>query len=105
MHFFNHNEGIIAGSGGTIKKTYDGGETWQSVFGGTYNRLQEGCFVNDSVGYICGDAGVLIKTTNKGNTWSTSTVVTPNNICFIDFVDESIRIYKSRNRWSNLENN
>jgi len=88
VHFFNPNEGIVAGSGGTIKKSYDGGNTWQSVYGGTYNRLQEGCFINDSVGYLCGDAGVIIKTTNRGNSWSAS-VVTPNNICFIDFVNES----------------
>lgn len=96
VHFFNPDEGIIAGSGGTIKKTYNGGDTWQSVYGGTYNRLQEGCFVDDSTGYMCGDAGIIIKTTDRGNTW-TPTVITPNNICFIDFVNENTGFISTEN--------
>ncbi|MBK6345014.1 MAG: T9SS type A sorting domain-containing protein [Bacteroidales bacterium] len=66
--FIDDMIGFIAGNGGTILKTTDGGNTWTKINTGTNKNLTSICFTDDSTGYAFGQCS--IKTTNGGKTWS-----------------------------------
>ncbi|HMN23221.1 MAG TPA: YCF48-related protein [Ignavibacteriaceae bacterium] len=76
IHFFNDNVGFLGGSG--IKKTTDGGKTWNKSFiepGGVSTLpVYKFSFFNDTLGYACGGrldiAGVIWRTTDGGDNWS-----------------------------------
>ena len=56
----------------SIKKTSDGGNSWQtisSIFDTTYNKI---LFVNQNEGYLIGDHGSILKTTNAGHSWNST---------------------------------
>jgi photosystem II stability/assembly factor-like uncharacterized protein len=59
----------IVGSGGTLVKTMDGGQTWARVDAGTSNRLVDITFVSKDVGFIVGENETLLTTKDGGATW------------------------------------
>ena len=76
IHFFNDSVGFIGGSG--IKKTTDGGITWNNSFiepGGVSTLpIFKFSFFSDTFGFACGGrldiAGVIWRTTDGGNNWT-----------------------------------
>jgi photosystem II stability/assembly factor-like uncharacterized protein len=63
---------LVVGSMGTILKTIDGGDTWQSKPSGTSLSLQGVSFVSEFIGAaVGGDIGtnVFLRTTNGGEIW------------------------------------
>jgi len=70
IQFIDNNNGWIAGAGGTILKTTNGGTNWTQVNNVTQNNLYSLYFVNYTTGYAAGVGGTIIKTTNGGNNWS-----------------------------------
>jgi len=93
-YFFNINKGFVIGNNSFIKKTTDGGNSWQDV-SITFNYfIKDIIFTNDSTGFIgCGgeyagngyiwNSGHIYKTNNSGLSWEhklyTNTVVTSIN--------------------------
>ena len=79
LHFFNWEFGLVGGgdtpwqnddkSSGLIRRTIDGGKTWQTVHAGQ-NRISDFSFVDDRVGYAGGVGGTLLKTEDGGKTWT-----------------------------------
>jgi photosystem II stability/assembly factor-like uncharacterized protein len=67
------NTAYVGGNSGTIVKTTDGGQTWNSVSplpsGSSY--VYALAFSSAAVGYACSSAGDICKTTNGGNNWVT----------------------------------
>jgi len=59
----------MAGAGGTISKSIDGGNTWvESVI--SPNVIFYGMdFINSTTGFVCGERGNIYRTTNAGQTW------------------------------------
>lgn len=75
-HFFDMNTGILVGTAG-IRRTTDGGITFNNVTSfptSTYNHVY---FLNSNVGYAVGlSAGRLVKTTDGGLTWTLNNIIT-----------------------------
>jgi len=76
IHFFTDSVGFVGGSG--IKKTTDGGRTWNKSFiepGGVSTLpIFKFSFFNDTFGYASGGrldvAGVIWRTTDGGDNWT-----------------------------------
>ncbi|MBC8489367.1 MAG: T9SS type A sorting domain-containing protein [Bacteroidetes bacterium] len=68
--FLDANTGLVAGEGGTILKTTDGGSTWQQKNSNTGNALGGIQFVTPNIGYAGGMDGPLLKTTDTGESWN-----------------------------------
>ena len=67
IHFPSPNVGFIVGIGGTILKTTDIGETWNTVYSNTNASFKSVYFINESVGFAVGNN--MLKTTDGGNSW------------------------------------
>ncbi len=101
IFFINKSVGYAVGSGGMIKKTSDGGKTWNSQEPGTTLSLKTVFFINENVGYAtgafspkcpgedCNKSGLILKTTNGGKKWEKE--FKPEIAFFYDlyFVDEN----------------
>ncbi|MBM3213335.1 hypothetical protein FJZ36_00240 [Candidatus Poribacteria bacterium] len=61
----------IAGGGGALLTTEDGGETWSRANSGGGNRLVDLTFVTADVGFVTGDNRTLARTSDAGKTWET----------------------------------
>ena len=62
-------EGLSVGGGGTILKTYDGGDYWMGIPSGTMNDL----YALNTVGNYCwavGKSGTILKSSDQGSNWS-----------------------------------
>ncbi len=73
VFFTNENVGWIAGSSGTILKTTDGGNTWESPLLGTLpvvSTMYSIYFVDENIGYAGGSNDLLLKSTDGGASWS-----------------------------------
>jgi photosystem II stability/assembly factor-like uncharacterized protein len=55
---------------GTIVKSVDGGQDWQSLNISLNNHLYSICFLNKDIGFAGGQGGALIRTMDGGSTWS-----------------------------------
>jgi photosystem II stability/assembly factor-like uncharacterized protein len=100
-YFLNQNTGFITAEGliwsilpvAKILKTTDGGNTWQTVYGGTLfeaGKLWEDIFFlpsNTSLGWACGAKGDILKTTNGGSSWSIQTTDTLYPLKAIYFIN------------------
>lgn len=72
VRFVDEKTGVVAGMGGTIRRTTDGGITWSTSVGGSGN-LGFIWFASRQVGFIGGDGGTILKTTDGGATWTRQT--------------------------------
>ncbi|MBK7631862.1 MAG: T9SS type A sorting domain-containing protein [Ignavibacteriales bacterium] len=76
IYFFNEHVGVVGGNG--VKKTSDGGISWQKSFiepGGVSTLpINNFAFYSNTFGYACGGridvAGVIWRTTDGGDNWS-----------------------------------
>ncbi|HEX2787307.1 MAG TPA: YCF48-related protein [Ignavibacteria bacterium] len=65
------NTGYACGTGGSLRKTTNGGTTWTGITTGTTDSLNSVYFLNANTGYIVGANGLLRKTTNGGTNFTT----------------------------------
>lgn len=77
--------GYVSGTGGTILKTMDGGESWSSTQGEMIDAL---CFLDADRGYGAGSSGTIIKTMNGGEAWSKQKSGTSEHLVAICFPAE-----------------
>jgi len=80
LRFFDAQNGVAAGESGTIKRTYDGGRTWNAVPSGTQIDLREMFWLDAKRGWSTGYTedrdtwvvlqGVLLSTNDGGATWT-----------------------------------
>jgi len=101
VFFINKSVGYAVGSEGMIKKTSDGGKTWNSQESGTTLSLTTVFFIDENIGYAtgaynpkcteedCNKSGILLKTTNGGKKWEKE--FKPDIAFFYDiyFIDEN----------------
>jgi len=67
IHFPSPNVGFVVGIGGTILKTTDIGETWNTVYSNTNASFKSVYFINESIGFAVGNN--MLKTIDGGNSW------------------------------------
>ncbi len=76
LHFINADTGFLAGGkyqDPDLCRTFDGGETWDTIGAEIEGPIQSICFINDTVGFIsCGGMypeNYIYKTINQGKNW------------------------------------
>ncbi len=90
ISMINDNTGFTAGTEGKIRKTINGGNTWDSLISPTTTLLRKIEFVNSNTGWVFGDAGTIYKSTDGGLSWSQQTAAGVNSIIFgADMIDEN----------------
>jgi len=90
VYFTDSSHGIIVGfnpfSGGLVRITSDGGESWESP--GVFNSwLNDVVFTDDSTGWVVGDYGFIWYTEDSGKTWEqveSGTSADLNRIVFVE---------------------
>ncbi len=80
LNVVNSNLVFMAGTGGMIQKSTDGGHTWSRITPPYLSRPDEPIydisFVDEQTGYAVGDS-FIVKTTDGGSTWTSVTQVEP----------------------------
>lgn len=74
--FIDARTGYVAGSGGVLLKTSNGGEAWQSLTSNTTEDLLAVRFLDHSQGWVLG-RNSLLKTVDGGENWTTLANVPP----------------------------
>src|SRR5438034_4106042 len=81
VYFMNQQHGWVAGSGGTLLETKDGGDTWKKVFTLTSDTLDDVYFADERIGWLVAESdelklktndearSYLLKTEDGGLTW------------------------------------
>jgi photosystem II stability/assembly factor-like uncharacterized protein len=85
IYFFDVNNGLAVGDGGTLLKTSDGGLSWEFVNIPSKNDLYAITFIESHIGFICGSAGTILRTSDSGESWeemTSGTTVTLRDIHF-----------------------
>ena len=77
------------GNDGSIQKTVDSGNTWETQFSGTENVLYSVYFADEMTGWSVGQYGIILKTTNGGGEWKTLASGTSNNLQSVYFIDSN----------------
>lgn len=69
VFFINRNIGWIAGAGGKIFSTNNGGKRWREQNSKVTQNLLDVYFLNTAEGWAVGDDGTILHTTSAGNIW------------------------------------
>jgi photosystem II stability/assembly factor-like uncharacterized protein len=109
VYFVDENNGWSVGGAGQLRRTTDGGNTWESLDTPTSQRLLTVKFVDALNGWAAGANGAVIRTSNGGDTWVNQSIdiTTPiHNIFFHDTltgfaVSDGGRIYRTTNGGEN----
>lgn len=86
VHQFDDQTAIFVGSGGTVIKTTDRGETWTVQSLGIYKELYSVFFNNESTGWIAG-GGTIYKSTDGGDTWKEKPDGVDASLKAVHFID------------------
>lgn len=89
--------GYVAGQGGKIYRTTDGGTSWTVVYTGA-TEFKDIFFLSASLGFAVGSNGTILKTTN-GITWTpkTSGVVSGGFITSVRFISPTVGFATANN--------
>ena len=95
VFFIDPNVGWAVGDLGTIIKTLDGGENWQTVGKFVELSLTDVFFINYTDGWACGSYGVILRTTDGGDTWEKIATGVPEyfNRIYFSSSTEGIAMY------------
>ena len=88
MCFINETTGWIVGDGGIIRKTTNGGETWQTQNSYSTLSLTAVRFLTPSLGWIAG-GNTILKTSNGGDDWTITVVPGATNLNYLYFTDSN----------------
>ncbi len=86
IQFVDSLTGWAVGDAGTILKTSDAGETWQTQSVASIQNINSMHFLNNQIGWVVGSG--LYKTTNGGATWQMLNIPFLANFYSIHFSDE-----------------
>jgi len=89
MRFLNENTGYLMGNYRNLKKTTDGGFTWNQTDSIITNAKSDYCFINPDTGWIIGGASIL-RTNDGGHNWSSQNSGVPGGLNSIFFVNENV---------------
>jgi len=70
VYFLDQNRGWVAGSGGTLLETIDGGQTWRRLNPLTKDNLRDVYFANEKIGWLVAERDLLkLKTNDEPRTY------------------------------------
>src|SRR3984893_12990065 len=70
VYFLDQNRGWVAGSGGTLLGTIDGGQTWRKLLPLTKDNLRDVYFADEKIGWLVAERDVLkLKTNDEPRTY------------------------------------
>jgi len=70
VYFLDQNRGWVAGSGGTLLDTSDGGQTWRKLLPLTKDNLRDVYFADEKTGWLVAERDVLkLKTNDEPRTY------------------------------------
>jgi photosystem II stability/assembly factor-like uncharacterized protein len=87
VSFTDANTGIAVGESGTIRRTTDGGESWQPGASGTTRHLMGVCMTGALTGTAVGFGGTILRSDDGGVTWSPQTSGTTRSLYDVCFTD------------------
>jgi len=87
IYMVNSNLGFAAGTGGSILRTTNGGESWTVNIIETIASFTSIYFSNINTGHVVGLGGRYFKTTNGGITWINKVPPSTKNYYSVQFVD------------------
>jgi len=87
--FTSAANGFTVGENGTILKTTDAGNTWNSVFSDISQSFKSIAFTSDNNGYAL-SSNSLFKTTNGGTTWELVFSINTESFNVVYFITENI---------------
>jgi photosystem II stability/assembly factor-like uncharacterized protein len=70
IKFIDNNIGLVAGFGGEILKTIDGGDTWKTLQTGTERRIRKLTIYDNTIYGALGDSGIVLLSNDAGQTWN-----------------------------------
>lgn len=73
MKFVNLSTGMMCGNNGLIKRTTNGGTSWNTITTSVSTDLSGMHFASSNIFYMVGSGGVILKSTNAGVNWFTQT--------------------------------
>lgn len=82
--------GYIAGLGGILKKTTDGGASWTALPTSVSSGLYGIDFKSKSTGLAVGENGVILKTTNGGDNWRQITSGTAQLLAVVRWITDKV---------------
>jgi photosystem II stability/assembly factor-like uncharacterized protein len=85
VHFMDTDSGYVAGAGGTVLKTTDGGGSWNNV---SPSGIIDIAMLDNTPGaaVIVGNGGLIMVTTDGGASWSTASSGVSDNLYSVSFV-------------------
>lgn len=85
IQFVNSNTGFIAGNGGVVFKSTNGGQNWTLINTGYSNSNLALHFLDTNIGFVCNNNSYVLSTTNGGINWVNNYCsINLNGICFIN---------------------
>jgi photosystem II stability/assembly factor-like uncharacterized protein len=85
--FIDAQRGWVVGAFGSIARTTDGGQTWQSQVSRTTQQLYDVDFTDAKNGWIVGRSGLILHTTDGGTTWEPQNSGVDKHLFSVNFVD------------------
>ncbi len=74
IYMLNSSTGYIAGAGGMLRKTINGGASWEQITSPTSSGLQKVQFLNENTGWVFGGVNnttsLMFKTTDAASSWT-----------------------------------
>jgi photosystem II stability/assembly factor-like uncharacterized protein len=89
VDFVSEQTGFIAGQGGTVLRTTDGGENWDALYIGENQLIRRVDFVNEKEGWAVGHRGSIFHTSDAGNSWEVQYEVPDVYLRDVAFADEN----------------
>ncbi|MEO9476520.1 MAG: YCF48-related protein [Cyclobacteriaceae bacterium] len=92
IHYYNSDLVFLAGSGGNVGKSEDGGASWEFINTGYDFGIQAVTFISESVGWAVGGNSLVLKTVDGGETWQKVEITLFEEIDYaqdIHFVDSN----------------
>ena len=89
VDFVTEQTGFIAGQGGTVLRTTDGGENWDALYIGENELIRRIDFVSESDGWAVGHRGAIFHTSDAGNSWEVQYRATDTYLRDVAFVDKN----------------
>lgn len=87
VEFVNDQLGFVAGYGGSLFRTQDGGNSWDGIYIGVNELIRHVSFVDDQKGWAVGHRGSILHTADGGTTWLVQHTDQGNYLRDIAFAD------------------
>ncbi|MGH7457442.1 MAG: YCF48-related protein, partial [bacterium] len=87
VFFVGANLGVVAGQGGVILRTIDGGKSWATVMNDPSVDLFDIYFADANMGAAVGSQGAVLRTTDGGESWTKQNSGVSNDLFAVFFSD------------------